>query len=78
MRFSQIKDGPKRVLIIGASSGFALLLVSPYLCGASQADTIGVSFERGPNENLLVVPAGTTTSTSKKKRNVNSAPLLTS
>lgn len=49
----QIKDGPKRVLIIGASSGFGLAARIALTFGGVQADTIGVSFERGPNEKSL-------------------------
>ncbi|MFA0035723.1 enoyl-ACP reductase FabV [Vibrio sp. 10N.261.52.A1] len=49
----QIKDGPKRVLIIGASSGFGLAARIALTFGGAQADTIGVSFERGPNEKSL-------------------------
>ncbi|MGF1841728.1 trans-2-enoyl-CoA reductase family protein [Vibrio clamense] len=46
----QIVDGPKRVLIIGASSGFGLASRIAATFGGSKADTIGVSFERGPSE----------------------------
>ncbi|MEZ8503749.1 enoyl-ACP reductase FabV [Vibrio splendidus] len=49
----QIKDGPKRVLIIGASSGFGLAARIAVTFGGAKADTIGVSFERGPNEKSL-------------------------
>ena len=49
----QIKDGPKRVLIIGASSGFGLAARIALTFGGAQADTIGVSFERGPNEKSI-------------------------
>ena len=49
----QIKSGPKRVLIIGASSGFGLASRIALTFGGAQADTIGVSFERGPNEKSL-------------------------
>ncbi|WP_261904321.1 enoyl-ACP reductase FabV [Vibrio fortis] len=49
----QIKNGPKRVLIIGASSGFGLAARIALTFGGAQADTIGVSFERGPNEKSL-------------------------
>ncbi|MDA0148484.1 enoyl-ACP reductase FabV [Vibrio sp. LaRot3] len=45
-----IKDGPKRVLIIGASSGFGLATRIALAFGGAEADTIGVSFERGPSE----------------------------
>ncbi|MEZ9244023.1 enoyl-ACP reductase FabV [Vibrio lentus] len=49
----QIKDGPKRVLIIGASSGFGLAARIALTFGGAKANTIGVSFERGPNEKSL-------------------------
>ncbi|WP_412515008.1 enoyl-ACP reductase FabV [Vibrio cyclitrophicus] len=49
----QIKDGPKRVLILGASSGFGLASRIALTFGGANADTIGVSFERGPNEKSL-------------------------
>ena len=41
----KINDGPKRVLVIGASTGFGLAtrIVSAFGCGA---DTVGVFFER--------------------------------
>ncbi len=45
-----IQQGPKRVLIIGASSGFGLAARIALTFGGAQADTIGVSFERGPSE----------------------------
>lgn len=45
-----ITGGPKRVLILGASSGFGLAARIALTFGGSQADTIGVSFERGPGE----------------------------
>lgn len=47
----QIENGPKRVLILGASSGFGLAARIALAFGGSKADTIGVSFERGPSEN---------------------------
>ncbi len=46
----QIKEGPKRVLIIGASSGFGLAARIALTFGGANADTIGVSFEHGPSE----------------------------
>ncbi|MCE1875002.1 bifunctional NADH-specific enoyl-ACP reductase/trans-2-enoyl-CoA reductase, partial [Enterobacter hormaechei] len=46
----QIKNGPKRVLIIGASSGFGLAARIALTFGGAEADTIGVSFEHGPSE----------------------------
>ncbi|MCV5233333.1 bifunctional NADH-specific enoyl-ACP reductase/trans-2-enoyl-CoA reductase, partial [Escherichia coli] len=45
-----MKKGPKRVLIIGASSGFGLAARIALTFGGANADTIGVSFERGPSE----------------------------
>lgn len=46
----QIENGPKRVLVLGASSGFGLAARVALTFGGAQADTIGVSFERGPSE----------------------------
>ncbi len=46
----QIKAGPKRVLIIGASSGFGLAARIALTFGGANAETIGVSFEHGPSE----------------------------
>ncbi|EOA8958322.1 enoyl-ACP reductase FabV [Vibrio harveyi] len=46
----QIQHGPKRVLIIGASSGFGLAARIALTFGGAEADTIGVSFERGPSD----------------------------
>lgn len=45
-----IIDGPKRVLIIGGSSGFGLATRTALTFGGAKADTISVSFERGPSE----------------------------
>ncbi|MGL4668252.1 MAG: enoyl-ACP reductase FabV [Saezia sp.] len=45
-----IKNGAKKVLILGASSGFGLASRIALAFGGSQADTIGVSFERGPSD----------------------------
>lgn len=42
--------GPKKVLILGASSGFGLASRIALAFGGAQADTIGVSFERGPSD----------------------------
>ena len=42
-------NGPKRVLVLGASSGFGLASRIALAFGAG-ADTIGVSFERGPSD----------------------------
>lgn len=46
----KIVGGPKRVLILGASSGFGLAARVALTFGGAEADTIGVSFERGPSE----------------------------
>ncbi|MEZ9080054.1 enoyl-ACP reductase FabV [Vibrio harveyi] len=46
----QIQHGPKRVLIIGASSGFGMAARIALTFGGAEADTIGVSFERGPSD----------------------------
>lgn len=45
-----IKNGPKRVLILGASSGFGLAARTALTFGGADAKTIGVSFERGPTD----------------------------
>ncbi len=45
-----INAGPKRVLVIGGSSGFGLAARIALTFGGSQADTISVSFERGPSD----------------------------
>ncbi|WP_432452134.1 enoyl-ACP reductase FabV [Agarivorans sp. QJM3NY_29] len=47
---SKVLDGPKKVLILGASSGFGLASRIALAFGGANADTIGVSFERGPSE----------------------------
>ncbi|MBC7003406.1 trans-2-enoyl-CoA reductase family protein [Photobacterium sp. BZF1] len=47
---SPIVGGAKRVLVLGASSGFGLASRIAHAFGGAQADTIGVSFERGPSE----------------------------
>ncbi|MFC5078308.1 Putative reductase [Vibrio thalassae] len=47
---SQITNGPKKVLVLGASSGFGLASRISLAFGGAQADTIGVSFERGPSD----------------------------
>jgi len=49
----KIESGPKRVLILGASSGFGLSARIAATFGGSEADTIGVSFERGPSEKSV-------------------------
>lgn len=45
-----VVNGPKKVLVLGASSGFGLASRIALAFGGSNADTIGVSFERGPSE----------------------------
>lgn len=45
-------EGPKKVLILGGSSGYGLATRITTAFGAG-ADTISVAFERGPKENLL-------------------------
>lgn len=44
-----INQGPKKVLILGASSGFGLAARIALTFGGAEADTIGVSLERGPS-----------------------------
>ncbi|MCC2521292.1 enoyl-ACP reductase FabV [Vibrio coralliilyticus] len=48
-----IKNGPKRVLIIGGSSGLGLASRIALTFGGAEADTISVSFEREPSEKSL-------------------------
>lgn len=57
-----IKSGPKRVLILGASSGFGLAARIALTFGGAQADTIGVSFERAPRKHKPTVQVTTTIS----------------
>ncbi|WP_429180276.1 enoyl-ACP reductase FabV [Aeromonas salmonicida] len=45
-------NGPKRVLVLGASSGFGLASRIALTFGAG-ADSVGVSFERGPSDKGL-------------------------
>lgn len=45
-----IINGAKKVLILGASSGFGLASRISLAFGGAAADTIGVSFERGPSD----------------------------
>ena len=45
-----IVNGPKKVLVLGASSGFGLASRISLAFGGAKADTIGVAFERGPSE----------------------------
>ncbi|MGF1724286.1 enoyl-ACP reductase FabV [Photobacterium nomapromontoriensis] len=47
---SPVIHGPKKVLVLGASSGFGLASRIALAFGGAQADTIGVSFERGPSD----------------------------
>ncbi|WP_434355340.1 trans-2-enoyl-CoA reductase family protein [Parasalinivibrio latis] len=44
---------PKRVLILGASSGFGLSARTALAFGAAKADTLGVSFERGISDKSV-------------------------
>ncbi|MZI95164.1 enoyl-[acyl-carrier-protein] reductase FabV [Vibrio sp. CAIM 722] len=46
-----ITKGPKRVLILGASSGYGLAARIALTFGGAEADTIGVSLERNPTES---------------------------
>ena len=46
----QVEAGPKKVLVLGASSGFGLASRISLAFGGANADTIGVAFERGPSE----------------------------
>ncbi|WP_428775371.1 enoyl-ACP reductase FabV [Vibrio sp.] len=50
---AKIKNGPKRVLILGASSGFGLAARIALAFGGAESDTIGVSFEKAPNEESV-------------------------
>ncbi|PSV37740.1 enoyl-ACP reductase FabV [Photobacterium sp. GB-210] len=45
-----ITQGPLRVLILGASSGFGLASRIALTFGGAQAKTLGVSYERGPSD----------------------------
>lgn len=45
-----IEHGAKRVLVLGASSGFGLASRIAHTFGGAEADTVGVSFERGPSD----------------------------
>lgn len=65
---SPIVGGAKRVLVLGASSGFGLASRIAHTFGGAQADTIGVSFERGPSEKGVGSAVGITTFSSNKKR----------
>ncbi|WP_321501990.1 enoyl-ACP reductase FabV [Breoghania sp.] len=46
----QIANGPKKVLVLGASSGFGLASRISLAFGGARADSIGVAFERGPSD----------------------------
>ena len=46
-----ITQGPKRVLILGASSGYGLAARIALTFGGANADTIGVSLERPPSQH---------------------------
>lgn len=45
-----IRQGPKRALLLGASSGFGLATRIALAFGGPETETLGVSFERGPSE----------------------------
>jgi enoyl-[acyl-carrier protein] reductase/trans-2-enoyl-CoA reductase (NAD+) len=45
-----IARGPRKVLVLGASSGFGLASRIALAFGGARADTIGVAFERGPSD----------------------------
>ncbi|MCW8329040.1 trans-2-enoyl-CoA reductase family protein [Photobacterium sp. SDRW27] len=47
---SPIAAGPKRALILGASSGFGLASRISLAFGGPRTETLGVSFERGPSD----------------------------
>ena len=49
-RAPQIAKGPRKVLVLGASSGFGLASRISLAFGGARADTIGVAFERGPSD----------------------------
>lgn len=51
-----IEGGPKKVLIIGASTGYGLASRVVSAFGGTQAGTIGVFFEREPEENKVATP----------------------
>lgn len=48
-----ISHGPKRVLILGASSGFGLAARIALTFGGAEANTIGVSLERSPSKKSV-------------------------
>ncbi|MBN3572131.1 enoyl-ACP reductase FabV [Vibrio neptunius] len=48
-----IKNAPKRILIIGGSSGLGLASRIALTFGGAEADTISVSFEREPSEKSV-------------------------
>lgn len=50
-------EGPKKVLVLGASSSYGLASRITAAFG-SHADTIGVSFERGPKDESMLGTAG--------------------
>lgn len=60
-------EGPKKVLIIGASSSYGLATRINLAFGAG-ADTIGISFEKGPKtKEILEQLVGTITLLLEKK-----------
>lgn len=48
--------GPKKVLIVGASSGFGLATRISLAFGGAKADTIGLSYETGATERRIGTP----------------------
>lgn len=54
-----VVNGPKKVLVIGSSTGYGLAARITAAFG-SGADTLGVFFERPGSESKPVPPAGTT------------------
>ncbi|MEG2936953.1 MAG: bifunctional NADH-specific enoyl-ACP reductase/trans-2-enoyl-CoA reductase, partial [Vagococcus sp.] len=50
-------EGPKKVLVLGSSSSYGLASRITAAFG-SHADTIGVSFERGPKDETMLGTAG--------------------
>jgi enoyl-[acyl-carrier protein] reductase/trans-2-enoyl-CoA reductase (NAD+) len=60
-------DGPKKVLIIGASSSYGLATRISLAFGAG-ADTIGVSYEKGPKSERNLGTAGWYNKKPLKKR----------
>jgi len=49
----KIHNGPKKILVLGASSGFGLASRIAFAFGGPNADSIGVSFEKGPSDKRV-------------------------